>query len=169
MVVETGNGFSDANSYVSVVYGDDYFSIRGLASWSALETSKKEILLIKATDYVDNAFQWRGSKLTKEQSLQFPRKNLIDDNGFEVEGIPVALMNAVCECASILMGGEEVWQTQNENGAVVSEKIGELAFTYDVAQKVKDSTKYDAINLRLRGLYIDKSKGQVVSGKISRV
>ena len=169
MIVETGNGFSDANSYVSVVYGDNYFSARGNTAWEELSEETKEMCLIKATDFVDSSFQWRGKKATQEQSLCFPRINLVDDDGYKVEGIPENLKKAVCECASIISTGKEMFSTQNENGAVTSEKIGELAFTYDVAQKIKDTTVYDAINLRLRGLYVDKSKGQILTGGVIRV
>lgn len=169
MIVETGNGFSDANSYVSVVYGDNYFSARGNTAWEELPEETKEMCLIKATDFVDSSFQWRGKKSTQEQALCFPRINLVDDDGYKVEGIPENLKKAVCECASIISTGKEMFSTQNENGAVTSERIGELAFTYDVAQKIKDTTVYDAINLRLRGLYVDKSKGQIVSGGVIRV
>ena len=169
MIVETGNGFSDANSYVSVVYGDNYFSARGNTAWEELSEETKEMCLIKATDFVDSSFQWRGKKATQEQSLCFPRINLVDDDGYKVEGIPENLKKAVCECASIISTGKEMFSTQNENGAVTSERIGELAFTYDVAQKIKDTTVYDAINLRLRGLYVDKSKGQILTGGVIRV
>ena len=169
MIVETGNGFSDANSYVSVVYGDNYFSARGNTAWEELSEETKEMCLIKATDFVDSSFQWRGKKATQEQSLCFPRINLVDDDGYNVEGIPENLKKAVCECASIISTGKEMFSTQNENGAVTSERIGELAFTYDVAQKIKDTTVYDAINLRLRGLYVDKSKGQILTGGVIRV
>lgn len=169
MIVETGNGFSDANSYVSVVYSDDYFSARGNATWEELSDETKEVCLIKATDFVDSSFQWRGKKSTQEQALNFPRTNLVDDNGFTVDGIPLQLKMAVCECASIIATGKEMFNVQSENGAVTSERIGELSFTYDVALKIKDTTVYDAINLRLRGLYVDKSKKQILTGGVIRV
>lgn len=168
MIVEYGLGLDNANSYVDVDYADNYFSVRGAKSWEDLDTETKQVCLVKATDYIDNVFDWNGTKSTKEQALKFPRKNLIDSDGFEVLGIPLCLKDAVCECAVKVSENAELYQTAETNGAVISEKIGELAFTYDVSQKAKDKTLYDVINLKLRGLYKDKNSSRIVMGVYSK-
>jgi len=169
MVIEDGTGKTDSNSYVSVTFADNYFSSRGFSSWEELEDEDKEILLIKATDFIDNIFQWNGKKKTYEQALNFPRENLIDNNGYVITDIPVNLKQAVCEAVEVLVNGSSLFQSASENGAVTSEKIGELSFTYDVSQKVKDTTLYDSINTRLRGLFCDKSKTRIFSAQVQRV
>lgn len=169
MVVEDGTGLVDSNSYVSLEYADDYFSTRSVTSWENLSEEQKTAFLIKGTDYVDSVFKWKGTKQTKEQSLNFPRKNLIDEDGYFVEGIPHRLKIAVCESALVLSNGTEMFKTESENGAVTSEHIGQLSFTYDVAQKIKDSSMYESINSRLRGLYEDTSKARIYTGNVSRV
>ena len=62
-------------------------------------------------------------------------------------------------------------QTADSNGDVVSEKIGELAFTYSkkTSSAVTGITPYDSINTKLRGLFIDPTKNSFVSGKVARV
>lgn len=167
MTVEDGTGLEDADSYVSIEYADTYFASRGF-DWSTLSNDEKCQLLIKATDYIDNIYEWYGIKKTQAQSLRFPRKNLRDIDGYEVSDIPVRLKQAVCEAVKILVDGSDLFVTASENGAVTSEKIGELSFSYDVSQKVKDETLYDAMNKRLRGLYKDKSKSQIFTGSIER-
>lgn len=169
MVVEDGTGLVDSNSYVSLEYADDYFSTRSVSSWSELTDDQKKALLVKGTDYIDSVFKWKGVKSTPTQSLNFPRKDLIDDNGYKVEGIPNCLKVAVCESALVLSSGTEMFKTESENGAVTSEHIGQLSFTYDVAQKIKDSTVYESINSRLRGLYEDTTKTRIYTGNVSRV
>lgn len=171
MIIEDGTGLQDANSYVSVDFADDYFSARGISSWLNLEETIKENVLVRATDYVDNIFQWYGQKKTKEQSLRFPRINLLDYEGTEIEGVPNRLKQAVCEGALILSEGTELYQTSEANGNVVSESIGELSFTYDKTTKesIAWNTLYDAINTKLRGLYKDNSKNRIICGKIERV
>ena len=42
MIVENGTGLTDSNSYVSVVFADDYFSARGVSGWDALTVQQKE-------------------------------------------------------------------------------------------------------------------------------
>lgn len=171
MIVETGEGIENADSYVSLGYADDYFSARGVSSWAELDEEAKEQALVRATDYVDNMFQWLGQKLTAAQSLRFPRKNLVDYEGAEVSGIPAALKQSVCDAAVLAADGTELFQTAEANGAVVSERIGELSFTYQgkSSEGVASTTLYDSINTRLRGLFRDTSRARVVSGKVERV
>lgn len=168
MIVETGDGLVDSNSYISVIDANTYFSARGIESWDSLTDEEKEQALIKATDYIDSAFKWRGKKKTSEQALNFPRVDLIDDNGFKIERVPNALRYAVCESANLVATGTELFQTQESNGAVTSEKIGQLSFTYDTSKKLKDSSLFDSINLRLRGLVIDTNGGTVKTGKVTK-
>ena len=42
MVVEDGTGLTDSNSYVSVVFADDYFSTRGVSKWETLTETEKQ-------------------------------------------------------------------------------------------------------------------------------
>lgn len=168
MIVEDGTGRVDANSYVDIAYADDYFSTRGYTKWEDCTTAQKEMYLVKATDYINFAFKYHGVKATETQALNFPRKKLIDRDGYEVKGIPSCLKMAVCECVQVLVSGTDLFQTESSNGAVTSEKIGDLSFTYDVAQKIKDSSLYQSINSRLRGLYEDTSKATIYTGNVQR-
>ena len=47
LIVEDGTGIENANSFVDVVYADDYFSTRGVADWALLTQEQKEVFLIK--------------------------------------------------------------------------------------------------------------------------
>lgn len=171
MIIEDGTGLENSNSYVSVDFANDYFSARGISDWSGLEDETKENVLVRATDYIDNVFHWYGQKKTKTQALRFPRINLLDYEGTEIEGIPNCLKQAVCEGALILSEGTELYQTSEKNGDITSETIGELSFTYSKSTKesVAWNTLYDSINTKLRGLYKDSSKNRIICGKIERV
>lgn len=172
MIVENGTGLSDADSYVSIEFADDYFSARGVSAWADLETEVKEQSLIKATDFIDSIYQWNGKKEFENQALRFPRLNIRDYEGSEIKGIPNCLKQAVCDAASLVSNGTELFQTKNENGDVVSETITTLSFTYsksDKSEKTTSTTLYDAINTKLRGLFRESSSYRVVSGKVERV
>lgn len=171
MIVEDGTGLTDSNSYVSVVFADDYFSTRGVSKWEALTTTEKEQKLINATDYIDSIYQWKGKKVSTSQALRFPRENLFDYEGGKIEGVPTAVKQATCEAASLIVDGTILYQTADSNGDVVSEKIGELAFTYSKRESsaITGITPYDSINTKLRGLFIDPSRRGFVSGKVARV
>ena len=170
MIVEDGTGLEDANSYTSLEFADDYFSARGVSEWQVLEISKKEQALIKATDFVDNIYQWYGKKEFEHQALRFPRIELRDYEGIEIKGIPTCLKQAICDAAILVSNGTELFQTQNENGDVVSETITTLSFTYAHKdnRKTANTTLYDSINTKLRGLYRE-STDRIISGKVMRV
>ena len=172
MIVENGTGLNNSNSYVSTEYADTYFANRGITSWSSLTTEKKEYALIRSTDYIDNIFQWNGKKLVSGQSLRFPRTEIYDYEGTSIEGIPECLKQVVCEAGLILSQGTELFNVEEANGDVVSEKIGELSFTYSKANKTNTETfktLYEMFNTRLRGLYKDLSNpNRIITGKTSK-
>lgn len=75
LIVESGTGASDSESYISVADADTYFSNRGNATWAALTTTVKEQLLRKGTDYLVQVYRlkWKGSRVSTEQALDWPR------------------------------------------------------------------------------------------------
>jgi len=158
-----------ANSYVSVDYADNYFSTRGVSSWEDFTDDEKEVFLIKATDFIDNSFEWHGTKATEEQELNFPRLNLFDNNGFEITGIPVNLKKAVCVACLYASKGKELFTVDEVNGAVTSEQVGSIHITYDVSKKKEGATIYTEINSLLKGLYHDKTKKSIYGMKVGRV
>ena len=171
MIVEDGTGLTDANSYASVEFADDYFSARGVSEWDDLETEVKEQSLIKATDFIDNVYQWYGKKEFDNQALRFPRVSIRDYEGAEIKGIPLCLKQAVCDAAVLVSSGTELFETASENGDVVSENITSLAFTYanNGSRSTTSTTLYDSINTKLRGMFKDASKNTIISGKVERV
>ena len=100
LVIEDGRGLSDANSYVSAEYADSYAKNRNYDKWMSQSEYVKKAAIVKAMDYVDNLFDWKGTAKFRNQSLSFPRVNIIDNNGFDRSGeIPEKLKKAVCEAA----------------------------------------------------------------------
>ena len=123
LIIESGNGDSNSESYIDVAFTDAYFLKRGITEWAGL--TNKESLIVRAMDYIENNYTYQGTKLVSTQALQFPR--LI--NGETV--YPIALKNAVCELA--LKSNEEDL-LQDISKSVISEKVGELEVKYDSNQ-----------------------------------
>ena len=170
MKVEDGTGLADADSYVTLDYADNYFYSRGNAEWEDIDYEEKERLLVVATDYIDSVFVWKGKRKSRTQSLRFPRVNVYDYEGEEIEGIPNALMQSVCDIAMSAHGGTELFGVSEKGGDVISENIGGmLSFTY--AQKTKESkyvSVFESVNARLRGMYVEVSERTAMSGKTER-
>ena len=104
--VEDGTGLSNATAYVSVADADDILitNIHNDA-WFALSETDKEKLLSWASKHLDRKVKWEGTKAVKTSALRWPRNNVVDIDGVEVEEdeIPQQLKEATAEMARFLV------------------------------------------------------------------
>ncbi|MGI4886105.1 MAG: DnaT-like ssDNA-binding protein [Janthinobacterium lividum] len=102
-VVADGVNYETANSYVSVEYADAYHALRDNAAWAAKATPTKQAALVKATDYIEQAYGQRFvGTATLGSLLAWPRfVSGVDTLNY----IPDALKKAVCELALEAMTG----------------------------------------------------------------
>lgn len=131
LVIENGEGLSNSESYIDVEFADAYFLKRGITQWATL--TNKESLIIRAMDYIENNYSYKGTKLVSTQSLQFPR--LIDGETV----YPIALKNAVCELA--LKSNDEDLLADTDK-TTIREKVGDLEIEYDPNQDNVKSFNY---------------------------
>ena len=106
LVPQTDTGVRDANSYVSINEADEYLLCRDRTNengWGGSTTLQKTAALIKARDFIDKVFEFKGEKLQSiedyYQVLEFPRKDLFDFNGVLIVGIPRKVKDAAIELA----------------------------------------------------------------------
>lgn len=116
-VVEDGSADSDANSYCTVDFADDYIAANAYASddWDALDTDQKEKLLVRSSRIIDVRFLWNGQRVDQDSGLKWPRSGAFDEDNFQIcdDVIPIILQQAVAEFAGYLMG--EDWTTQRDS------------------------------------------------------
>lgn len=93
-IVEDGTIVANANAYIDIAFANEYFTDRGNNAWIG-DDSVKQIAIIKATDYIDTMYDFKGFLVSKDQSLKFPR--LI--NCYKDNEIPLRLKKACCEYA----------------------------------------------------------------------
>lgn len=94
IIVEDGTNISGANSYISEADLTAYATARGITLVTGTEQ-----LLVKAMDYIESLL-YKGSKLTRDQGLQWPRYDvIIDGYYFNTTQIPQQLKNGLAECA----------------------------------------------------------------------
>jgi hypothetical protein len=102
LIVETGNGLADAESYISIADADTYFLNRGITAWSGSDHHKEEALR-RATDYMEGRYygQWKGQRKYPEQALAWPRVEVFDTDGYEISdsSVPVQVKRACAEYA----------------------------------------------------------------------
>jgi len=143
MTLDASVGTSTANSYVTVVESDDYFSTRlhGTSSWSALVD--KESALITATKMLDWFVAWKGTKVLDTQSLQWPRNSVLRPSGVSVDSyiVPDEVKVAVYELAFASIKGDRV--SESTLDGLLQVKAGPLMLKTDGGGF--DSTKKESI------------------------
>lgn len=170
LIVEDGNLVEGANSYISLEEATTYQQRFNRQDWLNLSEDEKKASLIKATQYVDNQFTWKGRRKYQTQELGFPRVMLFDLDGFEVKGIPARLKQAICEAAYYGYQTDLFQTYESEQGIVKRNKERvegavekEVEYFSSKETDVDYISKYAALNSLLRGLYIDRDSGKSVN------
>lgn len=141
--VQNDNGtVTGANAYVTVAAFKAYCDLRGYAYASPVAYTDDQIAvaIIKATDYVDGRFKFRGTRRNDPltQPTQFPRANAWDDDGRGISGIHPALKNAVCEYAfraltGVTLNPDPVRDSSGQAVKSFSKKAGPVEQSYEYA------------------------------------
>lgn len=99
LVVEDGTGLAAANTYAVFADMDAYHSIRGNTDWADATESDKVVALVRATDYIDRRFDFKGYLANPDdQALSFPRITIYDSEGRDQSDVvPPQIVDAVAE------------------------------------------------------------------------
>lgn len=133
ITVEDGTGLANADAYASVAEYKAYHAKRGRDE-SAVTDAVIEAALVKATDYIDQRFRFRGYRLNPTvQALQWPREGILDAEGYEVAALPAAVKSATIEYA-YRAKSTDLWNTPSTDsyGMLTSkrEKVGPIETEY---------------------------------------
>lgn len=147
LVVETGEGLSSAESFISVADADTRQAALGQTNWATLTTTEKEQALRRATQYMEQAYRgrWKGTKLLKAQALQWPRYGAIVD-GWDVDSnlVPQDVADACSDLALKAAAGD---LNADITRAVIREKVGPLETEY--GEHSSQATRYRSIDMAL--------------------
>ena len=123
IVVETGAGLINSNSYVSEAELANYAADRGITL-----TGVSSVLIIQAMDYLESK-NFNGTKFSITQALQWPRYGVQLDGYFvDSDEIPKLLKEAEMELAIAIDGG--VNPLANQGRETIKEKVGDLEVEY---------------------------------------
>lgn len=134
IVVETGAGLTNSNSYCSVDEADVYHENRlQVSSWSAATETIKETALVWATRLIDEGVAWKGYRTTDAQALMWPRTLVYDREGYTFDSyvIPSWLKNATAEYARNLVDEDRTAETNRDLTGFKKLEIGDLKLTVD--------------------------------------
>lgn len=123
-----------ANAYIDVAFHRAYWLDRGV-DLSAVADADIQVDIIKGTQYLDLRFEYVGSRLSRDQDLEWPRQFAYNDRGDFVTGLPTAVKQATSEyayrarTASLLAD-----PTSDETGLTIKAKeetVGPLTEKYE--------------------------------------
>lgn len=123
LVVEDGSIVDGANGYISVADCDAYHSERGNAAWTG-DNATKEAAIIRAADYLDYAYSWKGQRISGEQPMMWPR-DLWNQNSltvdFSASEVPPRVVRANAELALLALTGSLM--PAQDGGKLTSESV----------------------------------------------
>lgn len=151
----------DCNTYVTLAAADSYVADKVpvasvVTAWDAKTDAQKNLLLVRATEFLDGLVSWYGDRYSSDQNLKWPRIN------FYIEGLlfdhtltsfPQKVQYATVEMALFLMQQSNATSEENENVTYDAVAIGPLKIDFNT-DATGAATKYfpDIIPILLKDL-----------------
>lgn len=137
LIVEDGTGVSNANSYSSLEYADEYFASTGNSAWAGGATQKEQALIL-ATRYIE-VRDYKGLRQYTTQRLKFPRKHVYVDGVLQDGIVPYGVKDACCEYAVKALT-EDLYPFDENQGSGFPEKHVVIGSTSKGAIEVEVDT-----------------------------
>ena len=134
LIIETGAGLPDADSYASVEQADTQLAGLGVADWATLEEGAKEIALRNATRFMraNYRLRWAGQRVYQTQALDWPRYDVcVDRWPVRSDVVPPEVVSACIDLAARAGRGEQLMPDLDTGSNVVKrDKTGPLETEY---------------------------------------
>lgn len=176
LIVETGQGGVDSETYNSVATADDYFTKRNNTEWLALPVEAKEAALRKASDYILQTYRqkWEGLRTTADQALDWPRTYVERDPSndtslldrsipstsqlyYDFNFIPKEIRYAEAELAFLSLTEDLLIASER---LATKERVGDLEVTYD--RGAQDKRRFPMVDGYLKPFLKAMGKGFIV-------
>lgn len=163
LVVETGAGLPEADSFFAVADADLYFAERGMAEWSTASPVEKDSSARQAADYLGFAYGWKGQASSASQRLCWPRVGVYP-SGFSDALAGNTVPRQIREAAMLLAYLALTTNLLQERAAdriVESERkeltgVGAVETRYAVSSaKGADLPRYPNVDALVAGLIVD--------------
>ena len=169
LILETGSGNHNSNSYIDETLVEEFATSSFKEKWEELSTDNQVDLMIVASLFINDSFEWAGKQKTLEQGLAFPRVG-ISYQGFDIpdDVVPRQVVRACVMALGLLLEkGESVFRSTGE-AEVKKEKLAVMETEYFSRMIDENATAFDDINNILRGFYSQMQKGGVISAQVLR-
>jgi hypothetical protein len=121
-------------SYISIQDAIVWFRQRDDDSWPDLSPEAQAAYLLKASEWIDRYFTFRGRKQDHLQQRSWPRDDAYRDDGSALTGLPRELLDAVLMLAPIFAESDEAAEASLGIGRrIKQQKIGGVEVVFDKA------------------------------------
>jgi len=129
IIVETGAGVTDANSYADLAKVRAYALLRGITLSTDDAVVTAQIML--GMDFIEaKRSDFQGTKTSATQALQWPRKGVtIDCNDVDENTIPNEIVNALCQVVIEQHNGVNLSPTRTD-AFITEDTIGPITTKY---------------------------------------
>jgi len=160
IIVEDGTGLSNAESLISVSYLQTHHSNRGNTSIALLTTAQAEEALRRTSDYFMQTYRnrWKGYLVKTTQALDWPRTDVILNDGFldyaiDPGTIPEPVKQAFADLTLKAVAGELLSDISQQ---VIRKKVDVIEVEY--TPHSRQTKRYSAIDALLAP-YLKSSGG----------
>jgi hypothetical protein len=153
IIVETGSGVANANSYVSVANARVYAEARGVDF--PADNDEAATMLIRASDYLEaQECLYQGKRTSSAQSLAWPRVGVVlNCDEVPPNVIPKSLIAAQVQLAMAINAGFDLQPNVSPQDYVTREKVGPIETEYADPTKVGIMPTFTAANALLAPLF----------------
>lgn len=172
LIVQDNTGsVAGANAYITVAEFNAYHDDRGGDySGAAADDEAIEAAIVRATDYLDQRFNFVGKKrLGRDQTTEWPRSDAWDRDRYYINDIPPEVKEACAEYALRALAAElNPDPERNASGVAVlskSEAVGPISESVTfVGGAVFQMPKYPAADQKLVRAGLVRSGGTLLRG-----
>jgi len=168
LLIQSDDGLTvNANAYDSAANLLAYHLARGNAVDYDVEQIERAI--VKATDYVDVRFRYKGRRLNgRDQSTEWPRVRVNDAQGYYVNGVPTEVKEAVFEYALRALKGtlnpDPVVEDLGRQLESKTEKFGPFSESTSYYEAGTALPKYPEADKKLTSAGLTITGGDIIRG-----
>ncbi len=119
-------------TYITEAAADEWATAREITQWSEIETTTKSAYLLRAAEWIDRYYRFKGRPESTTQIRAWPRYDAFND-GAAITGIPQVVKDASMIIAIAFIDGEEAAEkTLGLGSKVKQQKAGGIEVQYDV-------------------------------------
>lgn len=155
LFIEDGTGVANADSWVDATdctaYITAHYDGAKLTAWTAA-SARHELLLRNAAQFMCTRYRgrWKGTRANEDQSLDWPRSDVEDSDGYCIDDdvVPQAIIDAQCELALRGVSAELLSDVSASSASIVSESksVGSISKSVTYSGEKATQTSYPMVD-----------------------